>query len=81
MEKRKINKIESYVLYAAIVLYLLCRYIDLPSVIEYFAMVVWGQCMVYQLVNWKENKKSDNYYNLFVLVVLLAVLFSHIFKL
>lgn len=78
MEKSTIDKIERYSCNIAIVIYLLCSYMDLPSVIEYFAIVVWGQCMVYQLVNWKENKKSDNYYNLFVLVVLLAVLFSHI---
>lgn len=78
MEKSTIDKIERYSCNIAIVTYLLCGWFDFPRMIEYIAVVVWGQCMVYQLVNWKENKKSDNYYNLFVLVVLLAVLFSHI---
>ncbi|MGM9734683.1 MAG: hypothetical protein ACI3YT_11265 [Prevotella sp.] len=74
MEKRKLDKIEKYICYISVIVYILCRHLELPRTIEYIALAIWGQCMVYELKKWKENKKSDNYYNLFVLVIVLAVL-------
>ena len=75
MEKSTIDRMVRIIGVIAVITYIARRFVDLPNVIATTALSVWGLCIIYQLTKWKENKTSDNYYNIFILILILAVIF------
>lgn len=75
MEKSTLDRIVRIIGIIAVIIYVLRRFFDYPNVIATTALSVWGLCIIYQLTKWKENKTSDNYYNVFILILIFAVIF------
>ena len=78
MEKSTIDRMVRIIGVIAVITYIARRFVDLPNVIATTALSVWGLCIIYQLTKWKENKTSDNYYNVFILLLIIAVIFFRI---
>ena len=75
MEKSTLDRIVRIIGIIAVIIYVVRRFIDIPQAIATTALSVWGLCIIYQLTKWKENKPCDNYYNIFIIILILAVLF------
>ena len=75
MEKSALDRIVRIIGKIAVIIYVVRRFIDIPQAIVTTALSVWGLCIIYQLTKWKENKPSDNYYNIFIIILILAVIF------
>lgn len=75
MEKSTLDRMVRIIGIIAVIIYVLRRFVDYPNAIATTALSVWGLCIIYQLTKWKENKTSDNYYNVFILILIFAVLF------
>ena len=75
MEKSTIDRMVRIIGVIAVITYIARRFVDLPNVIATTALSVWGLCIIYQFTKWKENKTSDNYYNVFILILIIAVIF------
>ena len=75
MEKSTLDRIVRIIGIIAVIIYVVRRFIDIPHAIVTTALSVWGVSIIYQLTKWKENKPSDNYYNIFIIILILAVLF------
>ena len=75
MEKNTLDRIVRIIGIIAVIIYVVRRFIDFPQVIATTALSVWGLSIIYQLPKWKENKPSDNYYNIFILILILGVIF------
>ena len=75
MEKSALDRIVRIIGIIAVIIYVVRRFIDIPQAIVTTALSVWGLSIIYQLTKWKENKPSDNYYNIFILILILAVIF------
>ena len=75
MEKSTLYRMVRIIGIIAVIIYVLRRFVDFPNAIATTALSVWGLCIIYQLTKWKENKTSDNYYNVFILILIFAVLF------
>ena len=75
MEKSTLDRMVRIIVIIAVIIYVLRRFVDFPNAIATTALSVWGLCIIYQLTKWKENKTSDNYYNVFILILIFAVLF------
>ena len=78
MEKNTLDRIVRIIGIIAVIIYVVRRFINFPEAIVTTALSVWGLSIIYQLTKWKENKPSDNYYNIFIIVLILAVLFLRI---
>lgn len=75
MEKNTLDRIVRIIGIIAVIIYVMRRFINFPQAIATTALCVWGLSIIYQLTKWKENKPSDNYYNIFILILILAVIF------
>ena len=75
MEKNTLDRIVRIIGNIAVIIYVVRRFIDFPQAIVTTALSMWGLSIIYQLTKWKENKPSDNYYNIFIIILILAVLF------
>ena len=75
MEKNTLDRIVRIIGIIAVIIYVVRRFIDYPQVIATTALSMRGLSIIYQLTKWKENKPSDNYYNIFILILILAVIF------
>lgn len=75
MEKNTLDRIVRVIGNIAVIIYVVRRFINFPQAIVTTALSVWGLSIIYQLTKWKENKPSDNYYNIFIIILILAVLF------
>ena len=75
MEKSTLDRMVRIIGIIAVIIYVLRRYVDFPNAISTTALIVWGLCIIYQLSKWKENKTSDNYGNVFILIIIFAVIF------
>ena len=75
MEKSTLDRMVRIIGIIAVIIYVLRRFVDFPDAIATTALSVWGLCIIYQLTKWKENKTSDNYYNVFILIIIFAVIF------
>lgn len=75
MEKNTLDRIVRIIGNIAVIIYVVRRFIDFPQAIVTTVLSVWGLSIIYQLTKWKENKPSDNYYNIFIIILILAVLF------
>ena len=75
MEKSTLDRIVRIIGIIAVIIYVVRRFIDIPQAIVTTALSVWGLSIIYQLTKWNENKASDNYYNIFIIILILAVLF------
>ena len=75
MEKSKLDIIIRIIGIIAIITYITRRFFDFPNAIATTALSVWGLCTIYKLTKWKENKTSDNYYNVLILILIFAVIF------
>ena len=75
MEKNTLDRIVRIIGNIAVIIYVVQRFINFPQAIVTTALSVWGLSIIYQLTKWKENKPSDNYYNIFIIILILAVLF------
>ena len=75
MEKNTLDRIVRIIGRIAVIIYVVRRFIDIPQAIVTTGLSVWGLSIIYQITKWKENKPSDNYYNIFIIILILAVLF------
>ena len=75
MEKSTLDRMVRIIGIIAVIIYVLRRFVDFPDAITTTALSVWGLCIIYQLTKWKENKTLDNYYNVFILIIIFAVIF------
>ena len=75
MEKSTLDRIVRIIGIIAIITYITRRFFDFPNAIATTALIVWGLCIIYKLTKWKENKTSDNYYNVLILILIFAVIF------
>ena len=75
MEKSTLDRIVRIIGIIAVIIYVVRRFIDIPQAIVTTALSVWGLSILYQLTKWKENKPSDNYNNIFIIILILTVLF------
>lgn len=75
MEKSTLDRMVRIICIIAVIIYVVRRLFDLPNVVATTALSVWGLCIIYQLTKWKENKTSDNYYNVLILILIFAVIF------
>ena len=75
MGKSTLDRIVRIIGIIAIITYITRRFFDFPNAIETTALSVWGLCIIYKLTKWKENKTSDNYYNVLILILIFAVIF------
>ena len=75
MEKSTLDRIVRIIGIIAIITYITRRFFDFPNAIATTALNVWGLCIIYKLTKWKENKTSDNYYNVLILILIFAVIF------
>ena len=75
MEKNTLDRIVRIIGNIAVIIYVVQRFINFPQAIVTTALSMWGLSIIYQLTKWKENKPSDNYYNIFIIILILAVLF------
>ena len=78
MEKSTLDRMVRIICIIAVIIYVVRRLFDLPNVVATTALSVWGLCIIYQLTKWKENKTSDNYYNVLILILIFAVIFLEI---
>ena len=74
MEKSTLDRMVRIICIIAVIIYVVRRLFDLPNVVATTALSVWGLCIIYQLTKWKENKTSDNYYNVLILIIIFAVI-------
>ena len=75
MEKSTLDRVVRIIGIIAIITYITRRFFDFPNAIATTALSVWGLCTIYKLTKWKENKTSDNYYNVLILILIFAVIF------
>ena len=75
MEKSTLDRIVRIIGIIAIITYITHRFFDFQNAIATTALSVWGLCIIYKLTKWKENKTSDNYYNVVILILMFAVIF------
>ena len=75
MEKSTLDRIVRIISIIAIITYITRRFFDFPNAIATTALSVWGLCIIYKLTKWKENKTSDNYYYVLILILIFAVIF------
>ena len=75
MGKCTLDRIVRIIGIIAIITYITRRFFDFPNAIATTALSVWGLCTIYKLTKWKENKTSDNYYNVLILILIFAVIF------
>ena len=75
MEKSTLDRIVRIISIIAVITYIVRRFVDFPNAIAITALSVWGLCIIYKLTKWKENKTSDNYYNVLILILIFAVIF------
>lgn len=75
MEKSTLDRIVRIIGIIAVIINVVRWYIDIPQAIVTTALSVWGLSILYQLTKWKENKPSDNYNNIFIIILILTVLF------
>ena len=75
MEKSTLDRIVRIISIIAVITYIVRRFVDFPNAIATTALSVWGLCIIYKLTKWKENKTSDNYYNVLILILIFAVIF------
>ena len=75
MEKGTLDRMVRVISIIAVITYIARRFVDFPNAIAITALSVWGLCIIYELTKWKENKTSDNYYNVFILILIFAVIF------
>ena len=75
MEKSTLDRMVRIISIIAVIIYVLRRFVDYPNAIATTALSVWGLCIIYQLTKWKENKTLDNYYNVFILIIIFALIF------
>ena len=75
MEKSTLDRIVRIIGIIAVIINVVRWYIDIPQAIVTTALSVWGLSIIYQLTKWKENKPSDNYNNIFIIILILTVLF------
>ena len=75
MEKSTLDRIVRIIGIIAVIINVVRWYIDIPQAIVTTALSVWGVSILYQLTKWKENKPSDNYNNIFIIILILTVLF------
>ena len=75
MEKSTLDRIVRIISIIAVITYIVRRFVDFPNAIATTALSVWGLCTIYKLTKWKENKTSDNYYNVLILILIFAVIF------
>ena len=75
MGKSTLDRIVRIIGIIAIITYITRRFFDFPNAIATTALSVWGLCTIYKLTRWKENKTSDNYYNVLILILIFAVIF------
>lgn len=75
MGKSTLDRIVRIIGIIAIITYITHRFFDFPNAIATTALSVWGLCTIYKLTKWKENKTSDNYYNVLILILIFAVIF------
>lgn len=75
MEKGTLDRMVRVIGIIAVITYIARRFVDFPNAIAITALSVWGLCIIYELTKWKENKTSDNYYNVFILILIFAVIF------
>ena len=75
MEKSTLDRMVRIIRISAVIIYVLPRFVDFPNAIATTALSVWGLCIIYQLTKWKENKTLDNYYNVFILIIIFALIF------
>ena len=75
MEKGTLDRMVRVIGIIAVITYIARRFVDFPNAIAINALSVWGLCIIYELTKWKENKTSDNYYNVFILILIFAVIF------
>ena len=75
MEKSTLDRIVRIIGIIAVITYIVRRFVDFPNAIATTALSVWGLCTIYKLTKWKENKTSDNYYNVLILILIFAVIF------
>jgi len=74
--KQLIDRTINVVSVLVIVIYVCRRWFHIPEPIVITALCVWGLGLIYKLTQWKENRKIDNYMNLFILILIIAVLFG-----
>ena len=75
MEKSTLDRMVRVIGIIAVITYIARRFVDFPNAIATTALSVWGLCTIYKLTKWKENKTSDNYYNVLILILIFAVIF------
>ena len=75
MEQSTLDRIVRIISIIAVITYIVRRFVDFPNAIATTALSVWGLCIINQLTKWKENKTSDNYYNVLILILIFAVIF------
>lgn len=74
--KQLINRTINVLSVLAIIIYVLRRFLHIPDPVVITALSLWGITIIYHLTQWKENKKSDNFFNLFILALLIFVIFT-----
>lgn len=65
----------------AVVLYLISSCLGIQRQWVMTVLGIWGICKIYDLTKWKENRKYDNFFNLFVLIIIAMVLAYEIYRL
>ena len=75
MGKSTLDRIVRIIGIIAIITYMTRMFFDFPNAIATTELSVWGLCIIYKLTKWKENKTSDNYYNVVILILMFAVIF------
>ena len=75
MEKSTLDRIVRIIGIIAVITYIVRRFVDFPNAIATTALSGWGLCIISQLTKWKEIKTYDNYYNVFILILIFAVIF------
>lgn len=80
--KRKItDKVVFITNLLAVVLYLISSHLGIQRQWIMTLLGIWGICKIYNLAKWKDNRKYDNFFNLFVLIIIAMVLAYEIHRL
>lgn len=77
MEESRKKKIEigiSIINVIALVIYILKRCLPIPPAIHKTAIYIVVLTLIYRLTQWKENKKSENYFNLCIMTIIIGLL-------
>lgn len=77
MEESRKKKIEigiSIINVIAIVISILKRYLPIPQTITKTAIYIVVLTIIYNLTQWKENKKSENYFYLCIMILITGLL-------